>query len=219
MQHIINPNTGHKHQINETKHNQIQSTIEQLKLAQNYWQQQPLSIRIKKCKHIQKKLINHKRQLAMHISKETGKPFWESSTEINAAISKIDSAITSLNYRCKFPINETPIKVTKTICKPYGIIAVIGPFNFPIHIPHGQIIPSLLTGNAIVLKPSEYVPNTSKFYLKLIKECFKNEPCPIDIVFGSKTNGETIINHSNTDFIFFTGSYETGRIIEKNVTP
>src|SRR6185312_13393348 len=96
-------------------------------------------------------------ELAEIIARETGKPLWESKTEGAALASKIDI---TLNYSLKLVSEEEVKDALPGISgfirhKPRGVMAVIGPFNFPAHLPNGHIIPALMTGNTVVFKPSD----------------------------------------------------------------
>src|SRR6266542_2108527 len=108
--------------------------------------------------------------LPLLISQETGKPFWESLTEIDAMINKIPLSIQALNQR-RSPTEQTANnQTTATRYKPHGVIAVFGPFNFPAHLPNGHIVPALLAGNTIVFKPSELTPGVARRTVELWHE-------------------------------------------------
>ncbi len=94
-------------------------------------------------------------ELTECLSKETGKPLWESKTEITAMIGKFAISKQAYIDRCKNIITDLQGVISVTRHKPHGVVAVLGPFNFPGHLPNGHIIPALLAGNTIVFKPSE----------------------------------------------------------------
>jgi succinylglutamic semialdehyde dehydrogenase len=106
-------------------------------------------------------------------------------------------------------------KKIQTVPKPIGLIGIIGPFNFPIHIPNGQIIPALLTGNTVILKCSEYAIRTTKEIAAYWKQAFNDIDSPIDFVYGDATLGKALVAHHNINAIFFTGSSAVGVTIEK----
>src|SRR5205814_5708199 len=92
-------------------------------------------------------------------SRETGKPRWESLGEVDAMIGKIEISVTAYHDRTGERSKEVAGGAEGvTRFKPYGAVAVFGPFNFPAHLPNGHIIPALLAGNTIVHKPSEQAP-------------------------------------------------------------
>ena len=96
--------------------------------------------------------------LADAISRETGKPHWESISEVNAMIQKIPLSIEAYYVRCTERIREQGAALSMTRHKPHGVLAVFGPFNFPCHLPNGHIVPALLAGNAIMFKPQRVCP-------------------------------------------------------------
>ena len=145
---------------------------------------------------------------------ETGKPRWESLGEITSAINKLEATLLSHEIRCHYPIQSSQNKQIQTITKPLGCIAIIGPFNFPIHIPNGQILPALLTGNTVIIKSSEYTIKTTKIIESLWSKTFIYTPSPLRFVYGGKDIGDHLVKHNDTDAIFFTGSTRVGRAIE-----
>src|SRR3546814_3050409 len=61
--------------------------------------------------------------------------------------------------------------------KPHGVLAVLGPYNFPAHLPNGHIVPALIAGNAVVFKPSEKTPASGDFLVKCYHEAGVPEGC------------------------------------------
>lgn len=99
--------------------------------------------------------------------------------------------------------------------KSRGVMSVIGPFNFPAHLPNGHIIPALLTGNTVVFKPSEQTPFVGQVYAK----CFEKAQFPIgvfNLIQGDAETGRKITVHEKVDGILFTGSYEVGQKIKQS---
>ena len=93
--------------------------------------------------------------------------------------------------------------------RPHGVLAVLGPFNFPGHIPHGHIVPALLAGNAVVFKPSEFAPLAGRRMVELWQRA--GLPAGVlNLVQGGRETGEALAGHPGHDGILFTGSYQTG---------
>lgn len=91
---------------------------------------------------------------------------------------------------------------------------MLGPYNFPAHLPNGHIVPALLAGNAVVFKPSEKTPATGK----LLVECFHQAGIPtgvIRLVIGGPTEGKALGAHPDIDGLLFTGSAPTGIILNR----
>src|SRR5580658_5049690 len=113
-----------------------------------------------------KRLENHyrtsKEEIARAISQETGKPLWESRQEVDAMANKIPISIEAYQERCKEIRRTLPDATGITRFRPHGVLAVLGPFNMPGHLPNGHIVPAVLAGNTVVLKPSELTPKSAE---------------------------------------------------------
>ena len=97
--------------------------------------------------------------------------------------------------------------------KPLGVIAVLGPFNFPAHLPNGHIIPALLAGNAVIFKPSEHTPLVAEKMMKFWQQAGLS-PGVLNLLQGDKETAQQIIKQP-IDGLFFTGSYATGQFLNK----
>ncbi|PCJ62479.1 MAG: succinylglutamate-semialdehyde dehydrogenase [Planctomycetota bacterium] len=170
--------------------------------------------RIEILKQFVTQLENNKDDFATTISQEMGKPKWESLTEVSAMIGKLNISIEAFNTRCNEVSKPMGKAISITRFKPHGIIAVFGPFNLPGHLPNGHIIPALIAGNTIVFKPSEQTPLVGQKYMEL----WDKTDIPagvINMVQGEKETGIAIASHKDLNGLFFTGSYEVGRILHK----
>ena len=153
--------------------------------------------------------------LALAIHKETGKPLWESKTEIATMIAK--AAISDAAYQDRTGSKSSAAKsVTVRLAhRPIGVFAVLGPYNFPGHLPNGHIIPALLAGNTIVFKPSELTPG----FGELMVACWEQAGLPagvINLVQGGRETGEALVNNPGINGVLFTGSSKTGHAIHKS---
>src|SRR5262249_43519526 len=112
-----------------------------------------------------------KNNIAQAIARDTGKPLWESLTEVAALTSKIDITLKFSLELIKEEHIENALPGVEGVIrfKPRGVMSVIGPFNFPAHLPNGHIIPALIAGNTIVFKPSEQTPAVGQIYA----QCFE----------------------------------------------
>jgi succinylglutamic semialdehyde dehydrogenase len=154
--------------------------------------------------------------LAMAICRDAGKPKWEALTEVTNLTNKIDITI---NFSAKLIEEERIANVLPGVegvirHKPRGVMAVIGPFNFPAHLPNGHMIPALLAGNTIIFKPSEQTPLVGQVMAK----CFEKAEFPegvFNLVQGSGELGRKLTLHEHVDGVLFTGSYEVGLKIKQ----
>ncbi|MBW0008238.1 MAG: succinylglutamate-semialdehyde dehydrogenase, partial [Sphingomonas sp.] len=98
--------------------------------------------------------------------------------------------------------------------KPHGVLAVLGPYNFPAHLPNGHIVPALIAGNAVVFKPSEKTPATGEFLV----QCYHEAGIPegvVRLVVGGPDQGRSLASQSGIDGLLFTGSARAGMALHK----
>jgi len=158
----------------------------------------------------------HTDQISGVIARETGKPLWESKTEAGAMINKIDITLNFSMNRVKGHTIENALPGVDGVVryKPRGVMAVIGPFNFPGHLPNGHIVPALACGNTVVFKPSDKTPATGQ----LMAEMFQKAELPpgvFNLVHGLGETGKRLSANDYIDGILFTGSYEVGLKIKQ----
>lgn len=150
----------------------------------------------------------NKDQLALLISLETGKPLWESYTEVTAVHSKINISIQAYEERTATQEKTTPEAHAYLRFKPQGVVAVLGAFNFPAHLSNGHIVPALLAGNTVIYKPSEQTPAVAEF----IMQCWHESGLPAGVINCVQGNGHcgSILLSQDIQGVYFTGSYATG---------
>ncbi|MGS2721639.1 succinylglutamate-semialdehyde dehydrogenase [Paraglaciecola aestuariivivens] len=159
-------------------------------------------------------LKQNKDSLALTIAMETGKPLWETATEVGAMIGKI--ALSEKAYHDRTGCVENPMPVGKAFIrhKPHGVVAVFGPYNFPGHLPNGHIVPALLAGNTIVFKPSDLTPVVAEKTIELWQQAGLPEGV-LNMVQGEVETGKALAAHAGLDGLFFTGSSRTGRLLHE----
>jgi succinylglutamic semialdehyde dehydrogenase len=195
----------------------VETSLASARLAFRTWKNRPLTERAGLLKKYQAAIKKREEEFVEVISREVGKPLWESKTEVSAMLNKVDVTI---NDSMKLIANlELPEVMANThgSCsyRPLGVMAVVGPFNFPGHLPNGHIVPALLTGNTVVFKPSEKTPLTAQ----LMAECFHEAGFPagvFNLIQGEKEVGRRLCIHESVDGVLFTGSYEVGTRIKQD---
>lgn len=161
-------------------------------------------------------LAGQRDEFAVLISQETGKPLWESLTEVDAMVKKVEISVKAYEERCRESSGPMGQATQYTRYKPHGVVAVLGPFNLPGHLPNGHIVPSLLAGNTVVFKPSELTPAVGQ----QIAEIWDEVGLPhgvINLVQGGKETGIALVKCEDIDGLFFTGSAETGAAIHQTL--
>ena len=154
-------------------------------------------------------------EFAELISKETGKPLWEAKTEVGAVVNKVQISIQA--YAERTPQRKMEAALGDRIAlrhKPHGVLAVLGPYNFPAHLPNGHIVPALIAGNTVVFKPSEKTPATGE----LLVRCFHESGIPegvIRLLIGGPDEGRALAGQPGIDGLLFTGSARAGASLHK----
>ncbi len=178
------------------------------------WARRPSDQRIAILRAFQEQLRSAQDWLAELISRETGKPLWESHTEIAGMIAKVDISIRAWDARCPPYGGRQGDLHWSTHYRPHGVMAVLGPFNFPGHLPNGHIVPALLAGNAVVFKPSDRTPAVGEACARLWEQAGLPEGV-LTLLHGGGNTGRAIVEHAAVNAILFTGSYATGKAIHR----
>ncbi len=178
------------------------------------WGALPFAERELLVRRFAKLLEEHKPQVSEAISRDTGKPLWESQAEVQAMIGKVD--ISARAYRERTGTSESQSGAVKNTLrhKPHGVVAVFGPYNFPGHLPNGHIVPALLAGNVVLFKPSEQTPLVAQETIKLWEKAGLPSGV-ISLLQGERATGEALAGHAELDGLYFTGSSRTGQILNR----
>ena len=174
------------------------------------WAAAPLAERISKLRSFGSRVRADAESLADLIARETGKPLWEARTEAEAVADKVDISIQAYADRTSQRLIDGKRGSRNAVRhKPHGVLAVLGPFNFPAHLPNGHIVPALLAGNAVVFKPSEKTPAVGEKLVQLFHHAGIPEGV-IRIAQGRADVGKALSMHPDIDGLLFTGSAQTG---------
>ncbi len=192
--------------------NEVNQAVLAARAAHPKWAETPFEKRLSYLEKFQNLLSEKQSYFSLLISKETGKSLWECKGEVGAMIGKFASSLKAYQARCQeesFPIGEAE---ASTRFKPHGVIAILGPFNFPGHLPNGHIMPALIAGNTIVFKPSELTPKVGEEMIRLWQKTGL-PPGVINLVQGEGPTGKLLVEHNEIDAVCFTGSLKTGKQI------
>lgn len=187
----------------------VAAACEAARAAFPAWARTPFEQREQLVKRFAVLLEEHKQSLAETISRETGKPRWETLTEIQAMIGKVGISLQAYQTRTGFSQTAMADGASVLRHRPHGVLAVFGPYNFPGHLPNGHIVPALLAGNCVVFKPSELTPLTAEETLKLWLQAGLPDGV-INLVQGGRETGEALAASADIDGLLFTGSAGTG---------
>jgi aldehyde dehydrogenase (NAD+) len=151
-----------------------------------------------------------KNELAEIMTREMGKPTFETKGDIQEAI---DTAYYSATEtRRLFGYNtpsELPNKMNLSFRMPVGVCGIITAWNFPIAVPSWKIFPALAAGNTVVWKPSDDAPHSANIFAEILEEAGL-PPGVFNVVHGNAEAGAALVEHQHVRLIAFTGSTATG---------
>ncbi|WP_457313001.1 succinylglutamate-semialdehyde dehydrogenase [Sphingomonas sp. UYAg733] len=172
------------------------------------WSATSIDERIAVVRRYQDALKANAETMATAISRETGKALWETRTEIASMIGKVDLSIAGHAERTGSREQAVPFGRAVLRHRPHGVMAVLGPYNFPGHLPNGHIVPALLAGNTVVFKPSEETPLTGELIGAAMREAGIPEGV-FAVVQGGRDTGAALLDQ-DIDGLLFTGSAGAG---------
>ncbi len=172
------------------------------------WSRRPRQERIDAMLRYKAALADRADDFARAISRETGKPLWETRQELGSMQGKVDISIRAYAERTGEREAATGFGRAVLRHKPHGVAAVLGPYNFPGHLPNGHIVPALLAGDTVVFKPSEETPLSGQ----MLVECLEAAGLPqgvVNLVQGARETGQALLDQ-RIDALLFTGSAAAG---------
>jgi len=210
----INPATGLEvSRYPNSSREDVERAVDRAKIAAMQWQSLGSRARKRVLLKWAKYLTDHIDEGAKWVFEETGKPVSDATLEFTLAIGHLAWAAKNFEYVLA-PQRRRPgllmLNMRATVeRKPYGVVGVIGPWNYPVFTPMGSIAYALAAGNAVVVKPSEYTPGVAVW----LAESFAHL-CPIADLFtvvpGLPETGK-YLTESAVDKVAFTGSTRTAK--------
>ena len=193
---------------------QVDSAVQAARDAFPAWARLPFAKRLGIAKRFAELLEESKEELALAIAQDTGKPVWETRTEVGAMIGKV--AISERAYEERTGTVENPMPGARAFIRhrPHGVVAVYGPYNFPGHLPNGHIVPALLAGNTVVFKPSEMTPLVAEKTMQLWQRAGLPDGV-LNLVQGLVETGKALSKNKQLDGLLFTGSSTTGKFLHE----
>ena len=193
----------------------VDEEVAEARAAWAGWAARPLTVRIETMRRFANAVRARTDAFADLIARETGKPLWEARTEVEAVIAKVDISVTAYADRTAQHMMQGQMGARTAIRhKPHGVLAVLGPYNFPAHLPNGHIVPALIAGNAVVFKPSEKTPATGEFLV----DCYHAAGVPQGVVrflAGGPAEGAALASDPGIDGLLFTGSARAGMMLHR----
>jgi succinylglutamic semialdehyde dehydrogenase len=190
---------------------QVDEAVRAARAAFAGWALRPLVERIVVVERFAECLCEQAEVLAKAIGEEIGKPLWEARTEVTSMINKVAISVRSQAERAGEQHGADGS--TRLSHRPHGVVAVLGPYNFPGHLPNGHIVPALLAGNSVLFKPSELTPRVAEITVR----CWQQAGLPsgvLSLLQGGRRTGEALAA-AEIDGLFFTGSSATGAALHR----
>lgn len=224
---VKNPATGKEiGSYEETPIERVENLYYNAKTAFTYWGQAPVKERIAYLRKLRIYMVNNLDEIVKVISESTGKlPIEALSADILPVLDSIKHIEKHAEHILKPKKIHTPIlllgKKSYVEFKPRGVVLIISPWNYPFQLAMVPLLSAIASGNTVILKPSEVTPMVGK----LIEDLFYNSGFPenvVQVAHGGKDLGAAMVK-GKPDYIFFTGSVQTGKIIQaeaaKNLIP
>ncbi|MBI4052052.1 MAG: aldehyde dehydrogenase, partial [Elusimicrobia bacterium] len=192
----------------------VNRAVERSRRAFEKWRWAPAHERAELLHAVAQGIRAQARELSKILTQEGGKPLRENVDEMGWSASCFDYyAELQRNRRGRVIPSIEPSQLSMVLKEPYGVVAAIVPWNYPILLMSWKVAPALAAGNTVIIKPAEQTPlSTLKF--KDIFDCFPEGVVQILTGEGDVT-GEALVRHPHVSVVAFTGSLEVGKHVAK----
>lgn len=188
----------------------VDNAVQAARDAFKSWSTTPAPARGDILRRIGDLLTERKDELAFEMTREMGKPFFETKGDVQEAIDTAYYAATETRRLFgKTVPSELPNKFNMSIRRPIGVCGIITAWNFPVAVPTWKMFPAIACGNTVVFKPSEDAPHSGALLVKV----FEDAGLPagvVNLVQGAGGVGQALVSHPGIDAVSFTGSTDTG---------
>ena len=195
----------------------VDELVEIARRAWPQWAAQPLANRIETIRRFANEVLKEQDALAELAARETGKPLWEARIEVEALIAQVEGSVRSYAERTgQRKLNSAMQGTAAVRHKPHGVMAVITSYASPLELPGGQILPALIAGNAVILKPSEKAPATAELLLQCLHRAGVSAAI-VQLLVGGPNEGKALAAHAGVDGVLFSGSTQVGISINRKL--
>ncbi|MDT0633207.1 aldehyde dehydrogenase family protein [Rubrivirga litoralis] len=188
----------------------VEAAVAAAKAAFETWRLVPAPKRGEILKRVGDLLTERKNEIAFEMTREMGKPHFETKGDVQEAIDTAYYAMTMGRQLFGHTVpSEMNNKFNMTVRRPIGVCGLITAWNFPVAVPTWKMFPAILSGNTVVFKPSEDAPHSGMLLVKVMEDAGV-PPGVVNLVQGAGATGQAIVEHDDVAAISFTGSSETG---------
>lgn len=218
---VVNPATGEVVQsLNEQSPDELPKRLAAAKNAQRAWAATSLGERKAVLTRFRELVAEHREELARTLTLEVGKPIAQARNELNGLLPRLDFFLEHFEAELapRVVLGGAGEGLEERIAfEPLGVVANVSAWNYPYFVGSNVFVPALLTGNAVLYKPSELASLTGLAIQRLLREAGLPEPLFQTLIGGRELGAELVAQA--VDGVFFTGSYATGRKIAEAVAP
>jgi len=181
--------------------------------------------RLATLKNLKEQIIKNESRIFDALNQDLGKPAFEAyASEIGVVLQEVNLALRNLRKWVRPKRVYTPlvhfISRSHYVYKPYGVVLIISPWNYPYQLLFDPLIGAVAAGNCVIAKPSQRATHASEVMIEIVNNNFNPEH--IHLIPGGKEIHQILLKEKY-DYIFFTGSSETGKQVMKaaadNITP
>lgn len=193
---------------------EVHEALSAARAAQREWARRPAPERGVQLRAAADLVRRERDALARLVSQEVGKP-------LPQAYAEVDFAEGFLRYNAEWDRRlegeilpgDSPGETIHLLRVPLGVVAAICPWNFPLAVLCRKLAPALVTGNTVVVKPSEVTPLSTIAFLRLLDEHLDLPAGVVNLVTGAADTGQALVDDSLTSLVSFTGHRDTGKAV------
>ncbi|HRI55515.1 MAG: aldehyde dehydrogenase family protein [Anaerolinea sp.] len=217
MLKFINPASGNSFgELPMATPADVEQAMAEMRTAARIWARKDVATRVAVLRKFQKLLIDSMDEITDVINQDCGKSRQDAMIEVFITVDMLDSYLQhAKRWLKRYEVSSSMFFFKKCYVepRPYGVVAVISPWNYPFALAMPPVLGALLAGNTVVLKPSEVTAATGLLLERLIERVPEMKPF-VRVLHGDGRVGAALVQ-SDPDYIFLTGSTLTGRTVAK----
>jgi acyl-CoA reductase-like NAD-dependent aldehyde dehydrogenase len=218
---IVNPASGEVvRTLQQRQPEALPELVSEARKAQRGWAQLPFAERRSKLQRFKELTASRLEDLARTLTLEVGKPITQSRNELKGLLPRIEFFLDHVEAELSPRVvsgGAGKALEERIAFEPLGVIANISAWNYPYFVGSNVFVPALLTGNAVLYKPSELATLTGLAIAELMRDAGVPEGV-FETLVGGRELGAALVRQ-RVDGVFFTGSYVTGKKIAEAVAP
>lgn len=188
----------------------VDAVIARARAAQPAWAALPIADRVALLRPVGAAILAEAERLGTLLTQEMGKPLAEGIGETKYAAGDWNKELDEIAGALVPEVLEDDGRLTQLKYEPLGVCAAITPWNFPILMPHQSVLPALVAGNTVILKPSEETPLIAQAYCEFLIDVLPENV--LQVIHGDGAQGRALVS-GDINLVVFTGSRATGEHI------